>query len=159
MIDYNRAMSDAYQTITFGAGCFWGVEDVCSHTTGHAEVLQLKYDPREISFEKLLETFWSCHNPTTKNRQGELRRVSHQADVTPDVGSQYRSAIFFHTPQQETAAKKAIEALGKSGKYDRPIVTEVTPAEVFYRAEEYHQKYFQKHGMASCHNAMYPVSR
>lgn len=154
------------ETATFGAGCFWGVEDVfmrlpgvketavgymggtlanpsyedvCSHTTGHAEVLQLKYDPREISLEKLLEVFWGCHNPTTKNQQG------------PDVGSQYRSAIFFHTPEQQVVAKKSKEALEKSGKFGRPIVTEITAAGPFYRAEEYHQKYFQKHGMQSCH--------
>lgn len=148
----------------FGGGCFWGVEvafrnvdgvknvtpgysggtverpsyeDVCSGKTGHAEVVEVEYDPAEVSYEHLLDAFWSNHDPTTLNRQG------------PDVGSQYRSAIFFHTPEQEQAAlaSKAQAA----GKFRKPIVTEITPASEFYRAEEYHQKYFQKHGGAACH--------
>ena len=151
----------------FGAGCFWGVEeafrqlpgvkstavgytggttknptyeDVCSHTTGHAEAVEIEFDPAEISYTKLLDVFWDCHNPTTYNRQG------------PDVGSQYRSAIFFHTPEQKELALKSKEKLEKSGKFNRPIVTEITPASTFYRAEEYHQQYMSKRGMSgSCH--------
>jgi peptide-methionine (S)-S-oxide reductase len=146
---------------TFGAGCFWGVEeefrkvkgvkstavgyaggkterptyeDVCSHTTGHAEVVEVEYDPAEVSYEKLLEVFFEAHDPTQVNRQG------------PDVGDQYRTAIFFHTPEQEKAARAAKEALQKSGKYRRPIATEITPAPKFWRAEEYHQQYFEKRG-------------
>ena len=150
---------------TFGAGCFWGVEaafrkirgvhatavgysggglesptyeDVCSGTTGHAEVVQVEYDPSELSYDGLLEVFWSCHDPTTPNRQG------------PDVGTQYRSAIFFHTPEQQAAASASKERLERSGRYRRPIVTEITPASPFYRAEEYHQRYNEKRGYV-CH--------
>jgi peptide-methionine (S)-S-oxide reductase len=149
---------------TFAAGCFWGVEaafaeidgvletavgysgghtenatyeQVCSGRTGHAEGVEVKFDPAEVSYEDLLDAFWELHDPTTLNRQG------------PDVGSQYRSAIFFHTPEQEQAA---IQSKARaSGKFRKPIVTEITPASEFYRAEEYHQKYFQKHGGAACH--------
>ncbi|MDH3718332.1 MAG: peptide-methionine (S)-S-oxide reductase MsrA [Planctomycetota bacterium] len=150
---------------TFGAGCFWGVEaafqdlagveqtagysggrlenpsyqDVCSGTTGHAEVLQIQFDPTVISYEKLLEVFWNCHDPTTLDRQG------------PDVGSQYRSAIFFHTPQQEERARRMKQQLDDEGRFQRPIVTKIEPAVEFWRAEEYHQRYFEKNGMKSCH--------
>ncbi len=149
---------------TFGAGCFWGVEaafraldgvtstavgylggtldnpsykDVCTGRTGHAEVVQVEYDPGRISFDELLEIFWSSHNPTTMNRQGW------------DIGTQYRSAIFFHTPEQEAAARASIEA--NSGRWNKPIVTEITPASTFYIAEDYHQQYLEKRGQASCH--------
>jgi peptide-methionine (S)-S-oxide reductase len=148
-------------TATFGAGCFWGVEeefrkvkgvkstavgyaggktenpsyeDVCSHTTGHAEVVEVEYDPAEVSYEKLLEVFFEAHDPTQVNRQG------------PDVGDQYRTAIFFHTPEQEKAARAAKAALEKSGKHRRPIATEIAPAPKFWRAEEYHQQYIEKRG-------------
>lgn len=151
---------------TFGAGCFWGVEetfrrtpgvqrttvgysggkmpnatydDVCSGNTGHAESVLVEYDPAVVSYEKLLDIFWNNHNPTTYNRQG------------PDVGSQYRSVIFYHTPAQETEAKKSKEALEKSGKFNRPVVTEIVPAAPFYNAEEYHQQYLAKRGMSTCH--------
>ena len=151
---------------TFGAGCFWGVEaafrelpgvvdaavgylggtlvnptykDVCSDNTGHAEVVEVTYDPAQISYEKLLDLFWTVHNPTTLNRQG------------PDVGSQYRSAIFFHTPEQRMAAERSKQQLAASGKFPRPIVTEITPTSTFYRAEEYHQQYLAKRGLRSCH--------
>ncbi|MHB8484549.1 MAG: peptide-methionine (S)-S-oxide reductase MsrA [Candidatus Acidiferrales bacterium] len=151
---------------TFGAGCFWGVEaafrrlpgvvdvaagysgghmpnptykDVCSHTTGHAEVVQVTFDPQKISYDQLLDVFWQIHNPTQVNRQG------------PDVGSQYRSAIFVHSPEQQAIAEKSKTALAASGKFQRPIATEITTAGPFYRAEEYHQKYLEKHGAASCH--------
>jgi len=151
---------------TFGAGCFWGVEaafrrlpgvvdvaagysgghmpnptykDVCSHTTGHAEVVQVTFDPQKITYDQLLDVFWQIHNPTQVNRQG------------PDVGSQYRSAIFVHSPEQQAIAEKSKAVLAASGKFQRPIATEITTAGPFYRAEEYHQKYLEKHGAASCH--------
>lgn len=151
---------------TFGAGCFWGVEasfrelpgvvdaavgylggtlknptyhDVCTDTTGHAEVVEVTYDPQQVSYDRLLELFWSIHNPTTLNRQG------------PDVGSQYRSAIFYHTPEQKAAAEKSKQELAASGRFARPIVTEITPASEFYRAEEYHQQYLAKRGLRNCH--------
>jgi len=150
---------------TFGAGCFWGVEaafrrvtgvsstavgylggtlknptyhDVCTGKTGHAEVVQLEYDPSLVSYEELLNVFWSLHDPTTLNRQG------------PDVGTQYRSATFFHNAEQEAVAKASKEKLQNSGRYKRDIVTEITPASEFYRAEEYHQQYIEKRGQASC---------
>ena len=151
---------------TFGAGCFWGVEaafrqikgvkatavgymggklndptyqDVCTDRTGHAEVVQVEYDPSEVSYEDLLRAFWENHDPTTLNRQG------------PDTGTQYRSVIFYHTPEQEAAAKASKEALAKSGRYKRPIVTEILPAPEFWRAEDYHQQYLEKRGLAHCH--------
>jgi len=151
---------------TFGAGCFWGVEatfrsipgvvstlvgycggktdnptyqDVCTDTTGHAEVVEITFDPAQLPYEQLLETFWKLHDPTTLNRQG------------PDVGSQYRSVIFFHSPAQETAARAAREQLDKSGKFRHPVVTQIVPAVPFYKAEEYHQRYLEKRGLASCH--------
>lgn len=153
------------QKATFGAGCFWGVEaafrqiegvqktavgyaggtldnptykDVCNGNTGHAEVVQVEYDPAQVSFAQLLEVFWEKHNPTTANRQG------------PDVGSQYRSAIFFHTPEQQVEAKASLESLDKSGQWKAPIVTEISAASKFYRAEDYHQQYLEKSGRTAC---------
>jgi peptide-methionine (S)-S-oxide reductase len=154
------------QTATFGAGCFWGVEsafrnvngvvdaavgyaggttpnptyeDVCTGRTGHAEVVQLQYDPDVVSYETLLDVFWQSHNPTQVNRQG------------PDVGTQYRSVIFFHSPEQQAAARTSKEALAASGKHAQPIATQIEPAVEFYRAEEYHQQYLAKRGAGSCH--------
>ncbi len=150
---------------SFAAGCFWGVEaafrqvegvldtavgysggrlenptyeDVCSGRTGHAETVEVEYDPSHVSYDELLDVFWTNHDPTTLNRQG------------PDVGEQYRSAIFFHTPEQQAAATASKEKLEKSGKHKRPIVTEIVPASRFWRAEEYHQRYFEKNGLAHC---------
>jgi len=151
---------------TFGAGCFWGVEetfrqvpgvidtqvgysnghtvnptykDVCTDETGHAEVVQVTFDPAKVSFAELLNVFWKAHDPTQVNRQG------------PDFGAQYRTAVFFHSPEQEAAAKKSMATLAASGKFKRPIATEISAAGPFYRAEEYHQKYLQKRGAPSCH--------
>jgi peptide-methionine (S)-S-oxide reductase len=151
---------------TFGAGCFWGVEaafrqikgvkstavgylggtmdsptykDVCTGRTGHAEVVEVEFDPAAVSYDDLLNVFWQNHDPTTLNRQG------------PDVGTQYRSAIFFHTPEQEAAARTSKERLQSSGKFSRPIVTEITPASAFYLAEDYHQQYLEKRGLSHCH--------
>jgi peptide-methionine (S)-S-oxide reductase len=152
---------------TFAAGCFWGVEaafrrvkgvlsttvgysggtfqnptykDVCSDKTGHAEVVQLEYDPSQVSYEDLLRVFWECHDPTTLNRQG------------PDAGTQYRSAIFFHTLEQRDAAIASKEKLQATDKYkNRKIVTEIAPASEFWRAEEYHQQYLEKRGESGCH--------
>ncbi len=153
-------------TATFGAGCFWGVEEafrrvpgvtetavgymgghlenpsyraVCTDRTGHAEVVQVHFDPSQVGYERLLEIFWEIHDPTTLNRQG------------PDSGTQYRSAVFTHDESQRAAATSMKERLEASGRYRRPIVTEITPASTFWRAEEYHQKYVQKTGGASCH--------
>lgn len=149
----------------FGAGCFWGVEaafrevkgvssvavgysggtfenptyeDVCSGQTGHAEVVEIDYNPNEVTYEELLEVLWKIHNPTTMNRQG------------PDVGTQYRSAVFYTTPEQESAAIASKDKLEKSGTLSGPIVTEISAASKFYKAEEYHQKYFEKHGISHC---------
>jgi peptide-methionine (S)-S-oxide reductase len=113
-------------------------EDVCGHGTGHAEVVEVDYDPDKVSFDDLLEVFWNEHDPTQLNRQG------------PDVGSQYRSAIFFHTPEQETAARASKERQAASGRHRRPIATEITPASTFWRAEDYHQQYLEKRGLATC---------
>jgi peptide-methionine (S)-S-oxide reductase len=151
---------------TFGAGCFWGVEvafrqvrgvrdarvgylggtlanptykDVCTGRTGHAEVVQVEYDPAQVTYDRLLEVFWENHDPTTLNRQG------------PDVGTQYRSAIFYHSPEQKAAAEASKSRLEASGKLRRPIVTEITAASTFYPAEDYHQRYLEKRGLASCH--------
>jgi peptide-methionine (S)-S-oxide reductase len=152
---------------TFGAGCFWGVEAkfaampgvtatavgyeggkldnpsykaVCTDETGHAEVVELDFDNEKITFEQLLDAFFALHDPTTMNRQG------------PDWGTQYRSAVFFHSPEQEQQAKAKIEQLTNEGHYKpRRIVTQVVPAETFWRAEEYHQRYLEKRGQASCH--------
>jgi peptide-methionine (S)-S-oxide reductase len=153
------------QKATFGAGCFWHVEeafrylkgvisttvgymggtlknptyeDVCTDKTGHAEVIEITYDPRKISYEDLLNVFWNIHDPTTKNRQG------------PDVGTQYRSVIFYHTLEQKIAAETSKKNLEQSKKYKKKIVTEVTTATIFYPAEEYHQRYLAKHGLAVC---------
>ena len=150
---------------TFAAGCFWGVEEtfralpgvldtavgytggttenpsyreVCTGRTGHAEAVQVEYDPARISYDRLLDAFWSSHDPTTKDRQG------------PDIGTQYRSAIFFHTPEQEAAARKSIARLESEGRFRRPIVTVIEPASAFWRAEEYHQRYLEKQGATSC---------
>jgi len=155
----------AAQKATFGAGCFWGVEaafrqvkgvvstsvgymggsledptydDVCSGETGHTEVVEVIYDPSKVSYEKLLNVFWEIHDPTTLNRQG------------PDISTQYRSVIFYHTPEQKAAARASKEKRERSGTYKRPIVTEITPASTFYRAEEYHQQYLEKRGLAYC---------
>jgi len=146
---------------TFAAGCFWGVEDafrqvkgvrdaaagytggtvenpsyreVCGDATGHAEAVQVEFDPAQVSYDDLLSVFWRIHDPTTMNQQG------------PDVGSQYRSAVFFHTPEQEAAARASKAKQEASGRYRRPIVTEITPFSRFWRAEEYHQRYNEKHG-------------
>jgi peptide-methionine (S)-S-oxide reductase len=113
--------------------------DVCTGRTGHAEVVQVKYDPAEVSYDKLLDVFWENHNPTTLNRQG------------PDVGTQYRSAIFYHTPEQKRAAEESKASLEASGRFRRPVVTEITEASTFYPAEDYHQRYLEKRGLASCH--------
>lgn len=151
---------------TFAAGCFWGVEeafrhikgitsttvgytggtkenpsykDVCSGTTGHAEAVEVEFDPAQVSYRELVAAFFQNHNPTTLNRQG------------PDVGAQYRSAIFYHDAEQESEARESIAALEKAHIFNRPVVTEVKPAGPFYRAEEYHQQYLAKRGAASCH--------
>lgn len=150
---------------TFGAGCFWGVEsafravpgvtatavgylggtlpnptyeDVCTGRTGHAEVVQVEFDPTQVSYEELLQVFWDNHNPTTPNRQG------------PDIGPQYRSGIFYHSPEQEEAARSSKEELEFGGRFPAPIVTEITAASTFYIAEEYHQQYLEKRGRTSC---------
>lgn len=155
-----------YSLATFAAGCFWGVEEtflqtpgvistrvgysggsvkdpsyemVCSGSTGHAEAVEVTFNPEKISYEKLLQIFFENHDPTTKNRQG------------PDIGDQYRSVIFFHSPEQETAARSAMAALGQSGKFKKPIVTQVVPVTDFYPAEDYHQQYLRKRGLGSCH--------
>jgi peptide-methionine (S)-S-oxide reductase len=112
---------------------------VCTGRTGHAEVVEVTYDPDRVSYDDLLNVFWTSHDPTTLNRQG------------PDVGTQYRSAIFYHDETQRQAAVASKEALSKSGRFPRPIVTEITPTSTFYRAEEYHQRYLEKRGLASCH--------
>jgi peptide-methionine (S)-S-oxide reductase len=151
---------------TFAAGCFWGVEDafrqikgvnsaavgytggtrnnpsyrdVCTGTTGHAEAVEVDFDPSQVSYRELLAAFFQMHDPTTLNRQG------------PDRGTQYRSAIYFHDSEQESAARESKGALEKAGIFNLPIVTEITPASEFYRAEDYHQQYFEKRGMKSCH--------
>ncbi|MEX1310481.1 MAG: peptide-methionine (S)-S-oxide reductase MsrA [Candidatus Sulfomarinibacteraceae bacterium] len=150
---------------TFGAGCFWGVEmsfrrlegvtdaavgyaggrtdnptysEVCSHGTGHAEVVEVEYDPAVISYEDLLDAFFAMHDPTQVDRQG------------PDIGDQYRSVIFFHSPEQRAAAEKAKAELDASGRFARPVATAVEPAPTFWRAEEYHQRYIEKHGGGGC---------
>lgn len=152
-------------TATFAAGCFWGVEQrfselegvlstevgytggttphptykqVCAHRTGHAEAVRLEYDPERITYERLLEAFFTMHDPTTRDRQG------------PDVGSQYRSAIFFHGPEQQRAARDTVARLEAEGRFGAPIVTEIAPAAEFWRAEEYHQRYLAKRGRWGC---------
>ena len=150
----------------FGAGCFWGVEvtfrqvpgvidaisgysgghldnptyeDICSDDTGHAEVVEVSFDPEKVLYDTLLNVFWDNHNPTTMNRQG------------PDIGTQYRSAIFYYSPEQKEIAERSKTDKDASGKFRSPIVTEISPAQEFYRAEEYHQRYLEKRGLASCH--------
>jgi peptide-methionine (S)-S-oxide reductase len=152
-------------TATFAAGCFWGVEaafrqvpgvtatrvgytggttanptykQVCTDRTGHAEAVEVSYDPARVSYDDLLRVFWETHDPTQRNRQG------------PDIGTQYRSAIFYHDPEQEAAARASKERLERSGAHKRPIVTEIVPAQTFYQAEDYHQQYLEKRGLATC---------
>ena len=152
-------------TATFGAGCFWGVEaafrqvpgvtatrvgyaggtttnptykQVCTDRTGHAEAVEVSYDPARVSYDDLLRVFWENHDPTQRNRQG------------PDIGTQYRSAIFYHDPEQEAAARASMERLERSGVHKQPIVTEIVPAQTFYPAEDYHQQYLEKRGLATC---------
>lgn len=151
---------------TFAAGCFWGVEatfrqlsgvtktrvgytggdftnptykDVCTDRTGHAEAVEVDYDPAKVSYDELLDVFWANHDPTQLNRQG------------PDWGTQYRSAVFFHSPEQQAAAQASKEKLDQSGRYSKPIATQIVPAVTFYEAEEYHQRYLEKRGAANCH--------
>jgi peptide-methionine (S)-S-oxide reductase len=151
---------------TFGAGCFWGVErrfqdvpgvietavgyeggtldsptykDVCTDRTGHAEVVELTFDPAKVSYQSLLDLFFELHDPTQVNRQG------------PDWGTQYRTVIFAHSPEQEKAARETIARLEADHRFSKPIATQVVPASTFWRAEEYHQKYLEKRGAASCH--------
>lgn len=155
-----------FEVAMFGAGCFWGVEatfrkvpgvldtavgysgghtrnptykEVCTDKTGHAEVIRIEFDPAKVSYKQLVEIFWANHDPTTVNRQG------------PDVGTQYRSAIFFFTPEQEAVAKAVKAELTKARRFRRPIVTQIEPAGEFWRAEEYHQRYLEKKGLDSCH--------
>ena len=150
---------------TFGAGCFWGVEetfrnlkgvlstavgyaggtkesptyeDVCTDRTGHAEVVEVEFDASQTTYDQLLEVFWSNHNPTTLNRQG------------PDVGTQYRSVIFYHSPEQKSAAEASRKEIDSSGRFGRPVVTQIEPAPKFWRAEEYHQRYLEKRGQSHC---------
>lgn len=150
----------------FGAGCFWGVEatfrqvpgvqdvavgyagghmdnptyeDVCTGKTGHAEVIEVTFDPETVSYETLLGVFWKCHDPTTLNRQG------------PDIGTQYRSAIFYYSDGQRKTAEQSKNAMEDAGTFRRPITTEISPASTFYRGEEYHQRYLEKRGLAHCH--------
>ena len=159
-------MAKKLEVATFAAGCFWGVEErfrclpgvvrttagytggkteaptyeqVCTSLTGHAEAVQVEFDPKKTSYRALLEIFWANHNPTTPNRQGW------------DIGTQYRSAIFFHSKAQERSARASLAALGKSGKWRGKIVTQIVPAGMFWPAEEYHQKYLFKKGQPSCH--------
>ena len=155
------------ESATFGAGCFWGVEaafaaipgvlatavgyeggslerptykDVCTDTTGHAEVVEVVFDTEQVSYEQLLDAFFALHDPTTMNRQG------------PDWGTQYRSAIFFHSAEQEQQARAKIEQLTAEGRFlPKRIVTRVEPAQTFWRAEDYHQRYLEKRGLGSCH--------
>lgn len=159
-------MTVTTEKATFGAGCFWGVEatfrrtpgvtatrvgyagghtvnptyhEVCTDETGHAEVVEVTFDPSKVSYDALLDIFWDNHNPTQVNRQG------------PDWGSQYRTVIFFHSPEQEAAARASRERLEKSGRFNKPIATQIEPAPAFYEAEDYHQQYLEKRGLASCH--------
>lgn len=114
-------------------------KEVCTDRTGHAEAVEVEYDPGQVSYDRLLRVFWENHDPTTPNRQG------------PDVGSQYRSAVFFHTPEQEQAARQSKEELERSGRFQRPIVTQIVPAQAFHEAEDYHQQYLAKRGIKHCH--------
>jgi peptide-methionine (S)-S-oxide reductase len=161
-----KGVERTMEKATFAAGCFWGVEaafrqvkgvvstqvgytggrtkapsyeEVCTNTTGHAEAVEVTYDPARVSYERLLDVFWSNHDPTTRDRQG------------PDVGEQYRSAIFVHSSEQEKEAKESIAKLETAHRFRRPIVTQVLRAGPFYRAEEYHQQYLEKRGLSTCH--------
>jgi len=161
-----RGTRSKMQKATFAAGCFWGVEatframpgvlatrvgytggstdnptykDVCTDRTGHAEAVEVDFDPAQVRYEDLLKVFWENHDPTQLNRQG------------PDWGTQYRSAIFFHTPEQQRAAQASKESLEKARRFSKPIVTQIVPAVTFYPAEDYHQQYLEKRGLASCH--------
>ena len=154
---------------TFGAGCFWGVEaafrqlegveatrvgyaggrldnptyeDVCSHRTGHAEVVEVTYDPEQVPYEQLLDVFWDKHNPTQRNRQGW------------DIGDQYRSVVYFHDEEQRAAAERSKAELDASGRYRKPVVTQIEPTQTFYAAEDYHQQYLEKRGRSSCTPAL-----
>jgi peptide-methionine (S)-S-oxide reductase len=157
-------MNDQFELATFGAGCFWGVEArfrevagvldatsgymggqpnptyeaVCTGGTGHAEVVQVRFDPGQVSYETLLALFFEMHNPTTLNRQG------------PDIGTQYRSVVFYHSAEQLAAARQAIVDIDQSGRWPRPLVTVVQEAMQFWPAEEYHQRYLEKHGLGAC---------
>jgi peptide-methionine (S)-S-oxide reductase len=158
-------MHQNFPKATFGAGCFWGVEtafrrvpgvldtavgymggtsdsptyrDVCTGTTGHAEVVEVIFDPARVSYERLLDVFFTIHDPTTPGRQGV------------DIGTQYRSAIFYHTAEQKAAAESFRERMDTSGRFRRPVVTDIVPATTFWRAEEYHQRYHEKHGGSGC---------
>ncbi len=162
----DQATEKKTEKATFGAGCFWGVEaafrqlpgvtatavgylggtmrnpsyeDVCTGRTGHAEVVEVAFDPQRISYSDLLAVFWANHDPTQMNRQG------------PDIGTQYRSAIFVHDPAQQQLAERSRTQLSESGRLRRPVVTEITAATTFYPAEEYHQRYLEKRGLSSCH--------
>lgn len=153
------------QLATFGAGCFWGVEEafhhvdgvlktevgfsggsvanptykqVCSGDTGHAEVVQVTYDPATVNYERLLEIYWDTHDPTQVDRQG------------PDVGHQYRTVIYYHTPEQQAAAERSLNLLKESNKYSDPVATAIEEASPFYKAEEYHQQYLHKRGLSTC---------
>ena len=159
-------LGENMELATFGAGCFWGVEatfrklkgvvstrvgymgghidtpsyeDVCTDATGHAEVVEVTFDPAKVSYNELLDVFWKSHDPTQVDQQG------------PDFGTQYRSVVFFHSKAQEATAKKSKEALETSKKFKKPIATEIVPAKTFYKAEDYHQQYLEKRGLASCH--------
>jgi len=162
----NKLLIITMEKATFGAGCFWGVEaafrkingvlnttvgymggnlenptyeEVCTDKTGHVEVVQVNYDPSKVTYDELLEIFWNVHNPTQLNRQG------------PDIGSQYKSVIFYHNNQQKKIAENSKQKLENSSKYKNPIVTEITEVKKFYHAEEYHQQYIEKKGASSCH--------
>ncbi len=160
------AKDENVEKAVFAAGCFWGVEaafrsldgvkstavgytggkkneptyrQVCSGNTGHAEAVLVEFDPEKVAYEQLLDIFWSNHNPTTKDRQG------------PDVGTQYRSGIFYQTPEQQALATESIKKLEESGRFSKPIVTEISPASTFWCAEDYHQQYLEKRGLSTCH--------
>lgn len=159
-------MSHQKQKATFAAGCFWGVEaafrkingvlstsvgytggpfkkptykDVCTGSTGHAEAVEILFDPSIVTYKNLVDFFWKIHDPTTLNRQG------------PDVGTQYRSAMYFHSPEQESIAQSSKEALQNSGEFKETVVTEITSSSEYFRAEEYHQQYLEKRNLKNCH--------
>jgi len=164
--NHKKVENSKMEKATFAAGCFWGVEEtfrqvkgvtdtmvgytggttknptyeqVCTNKTGHAEAVQVTYDPAKVKYEQLLDIFWKNHDPTQVDRQG------------PDYGTQYRSVIFYHTPEQQKIALESKNKLDKSGKYSKPIATQIVPAVEFYKAEDYHQKYLEKRGLTNCH--------